>query len=116
MTLPLMIAIYALNLYDFAITTHFVYLYGLEIEANPFGRWMYESGMVYPYKILFIFLMLFIFYKASSYFKSQNNLSEKQARVDVTLTIVSYVMLAVYTVLALFQTYLFVTERCIMWF
>lgn len=42
---------YLLNLFDLAMTTLWVGRYGLPVEANPIGRWMYTTGMVYAVKI-----------------------------------------------------------------
>lgn len=42
---------YLLNLFDLAMTTLWVSRYGLSVEANPIGRWMYTTGMVYAVKI-----------------------------------------------------------------
>lgn len=42
---------YLLNLFDLAMTNHWVSLYGLDAEANPIGRWFYESNMAGVVKI-----------------------------------------------------------------
>lgn len=34
---------YLLNIIDYLFTAHWVRSYGLEIEANPIGRWMLET-------------------------------------------------------------------------
>ena len=55
---------YVLNLFDLAMTTHWVRRYGVEIEANPIGRWMYKSGAVYPAKIVGVGLLLWLLHWA----------------------------------------------------
>lgn len=49
---------YILNLFDLAVTTYWVSKYGIEIEGNPIGRWLYRTGAVYPVKILLIGALL----------------------------------------------------------
>lgn len=59
--IPLLIA-YALNLFDLVMTSHWIALYGIDIEGNPVGRFLYETGLVYPVKIVgmaFLFLLLY---------------------------------------------------------
>ena len=57
---------YLLNLFDLAMTTHWVNLYGLEVEGNPVGRWLYKSGIVYPAKIVGVGLLLWLLYEAAA--------------------------------------------------
>ena len=42
---------YLLNLFDLAMTTLWVRLYGIEAEANPIGRWMFEHNIAWAVKI-----------------------------------------------------------------
>lgn len=46
-----LIITYLLNLFDLAMTTLWVKLYGIEAEANPIGRWLFESNMAWAVKI-----------------------------------------------------------------
>ena len=48
--MPLITA-YILNLIDLFCTNYWVRKYGIDAEANPVGRWMYENGSVYIFKI-----------------------------------------------------------------
>ena len=36
---------YILNIIDYLFTRHWVNLYGIEIEGNPFGRWLFENNL-----------------------------------------------------------------------
>ncbi len=56
---------YLLNVADYVYTTLWVRLYGVDIEANPLGRWMYVTCMAGVFKVfvvgvLFCLLGLFI--------------------------------------------------------
>jgi hypothetical protein len=42
---------YLLNLFDLAMTALWVKLYGIEAEANPIGRWLFENNMAWAVKI-----------------------------------------------------------------
>ena len=61
MTIRLIIA-YGLNLFDLAVSTYWVKRFGVEIESNPVGRWLYETGMVWPVKIFLMGALLFALY------------------------------------------------------
>ena len=61
MTIRLLIA-YALNLFDLFMTNHWVGKYGIEIEANPVGRWLFETGLAFPVKIIGIGAAMFALY------------------------------------------------------
>lgn len=50
---PLIIA-YLLNIIDYLFTRHWVSLYGISIEGNPLGRWMYENDLVGIVKIFIV--------------------------------------------------------------
>lgn len=36
---------YLLNVVDYLFTLQWVRLYGIEAEANPFGRWLLQNGL-----------------------------------------------------------------------
>lgn len=58
--IPLILA-YALNIIDYLFTRHWVKLYGLDIEGNPIGRWMFENdsaGVVKIFVVGVAFLVL----------------------------------------------------------
>lgn len=45
---------YLLNLFDLAMTTLWVKLYGISAEANPIGRWLFTHNMVWAVKIFVV--------------------------------------------------------------
>lgn len=52
---------YLLNIIDYLFTSHWVNLYGINIEGNPLGRWMFENDLVGIVKIFIVgglFLLL----------------------------------------------------------
>ena len=36
---------YLLNIVDYLFTAHWVRLYGIDIESNPVGYWMFENNI-----------------------------------------------------------------------
>ena len=50
---PLLLA-YQLNIIDYLFTRHWVNLYGIDIEGNPLGRWMYENDLAGIVKIFIV--------------------------------------------------------------
>lgn len=46
-----LIITYLLNLFDLAMTSLWVDLYGISIEANPIGRWLFTNNMAWAVKI-----------------------------------------------------------------
>lgn len=42
---------YLLNIIDYLFTLHWVNLYGISIEGNPLGRWMFENNVAWAFKI-----------------------------------------------------------------
>ena len=53
MTICLIIA-YLLNIIDYLFTAYWVHKFGIEIEANPIGRWMFENNVAWVYKIFIV--------------------------------------------------------------
>ena len=51
MIFPLIVA-YILNLFDFAATSFWVQRFGIDIEMNPFGRWLYSNGYACGFKVV----------------------------------------------------------------
>lgn len=45
---------YLLNLFDLAMTNRLVNMYGLEIEGNPIGRWLYTYDMAWVVKVIVV--------------------------------------------------------------
>ena len=46
-----LIITYIFNLIDLIVTMYLVSLFGLSIEANPIGRWLIQTNLVYLFKI-----------------------------------------------------------------
>lgn len=53
---------YALNLFDLAMTLRLYQLYGLSIEASPIGRWLLETNLAIPVKVIGIGAALIALY------------------------------------------------------
>lgn len=45
---------YILNIIDYIFTTHWVRKFGIKIEANPIGRWMFENNIAWVFKIIIV--------------------------------------------------------------
>lgn len=52
--MPYLITAYALNIVDYIFTAYWVHKFGIEIEANPIGRWMFENNVAWVYKIFIV--------------------------------------------------------------
>lgn len=52
---------YLLNVVDYLFTAHWVRLYGLDVEANPIGRWMFENHVAGAVKILAVGVLFAVF-------------------------------------------------------
>ena len=46
-----LIIAYLLNIIDYLFTSHWVNLYGLSVEGNPFGKWLFEYNVAGVFKI-----------------------------------------------------------------
>jgi hypothetical protein len=51
---------YLLNIIDYLFTSYWVRLYGIDIEANPIGRWMFENGVAGIYKTIIVGVLFLI--------------------------------------------------------
>ena len=47
----ILLTTYLLNLFDLFMTTLWVRLYGIEAEANPVGRWMFNHNIAWAVKV-----------------------------------------------------------------
>lgn len=91
------IVTYILNIFDLCMTLHYTKKFGLEVESNPFGRWLLsEPYRILIYKILVVGLLLFILW-----ISRENKIS----------AISSWIVLGVYTVLAVYHIILFIIIR-----
>lgn len=64
MKVPLMIT-YLLNLFDLSFTMRMVNRFGIEVEGNPIGRWLIQSGSVYTVKIGAMAVALYALYRCT---------------------------------------------------
>jgi hypothetical protein len=104
MKIRLIIA-YLLNLFDLAMTSHWVNKYGLEIEGNPIGRWLYQTGLVYPFKIVG---MAFLFCLLHMAVQHRDKGTEHSFQ---WWDIASWVILAVYGILAIYHIFIVIKVR-----
>lgn len=104
--IPLIIA-YGLNIFDLIMTSHWISLYGIEIESNPIGRFFYETGLVYPVKIVgmaFLFILLYFAVK------------HRDKGLETTTQwwdIAKWLVLAVYSALAIYHIFIFISVSMI---
>lgn len=49
-----LITAYLLNIIDYIFTAYWVRKFGIEIEGNPIGRWMFENNVAWVYKIFIV--------------------------------------------------------------
>ena len=87
-----LILTYLLNLFDLYCTMVWVNRYGIEVEANPIGRWMIQTGSVYAVKIGVVAAALFLLYHC--------------IRVQPRLKWASWLVLGIYSTLAIYHLYL----------
>lgn len=53
-----LILTYLLNIIDYLFTGYWVSKYGLSIEGNPIGRWMFENNIAWLFKIVVVGVLL----------------------------------------------------------
>ncbi len=88
-----LILIYLLNLFDYIMTVIQVNKYGIDIEANPIMRmFMANDGAFFIIKVLFVALLLMVMWQYEDL---------KICKIG------EWVLLAVYSVLAVYHIYLF---------
>ena len=91
-----LIITFVLNIADYLFTLYFVHLYGLEIEANPIGRWLLKKpcrGIVF--KVLGIAALLAVLYVFRSH---------KIAVIGSWIVMVAYAALVIYHIVLLVIT------------
>lgn len=103
--IPLIIA-YVLNLFDLVMTNHWVRKFGVEIEGNPIGRWLYQSGIVYPVKIVGVGVLLWLLYKAVKHRDIGLENSTQWWDIAKWLVLSAYAALAIYHVIIVICVYL----------
>lgn len=88
-----------MNIFDLLCTNKWIQLYGLEIEANPIGRFLYDINFVMFFKIAIIGLLL-IFLCEQSY-------KHYYARLGL------FIIFGVYVALTIFHIIIIVTHSMI---
>ena len=94
-----LIATYLLNLFDLICANYWISLYGLSVEGNPIGRWLYENNLVVQVKVFVIGALLVVLYDTV----------KRNPKWNWT----SYLLLAVYSVIAIYHIVIFIKEGCI---
>ena len=84
---------YALSLFDLLCTYRLYYLYGIEIEGNPIGRYLLSSNLAIPVKVLGIGAALFALYACIKRYP--------QYKWTSWLVLAVYAVLAVYHIIIL---------------
>lgn len=96
MKIRLIIA-YLLNLFDLICTNYWISLYGLSVEANPIGRWLYQNHLAAPVKVFGVGGLLIVLYHAL----------KKHPQWNWT----SWLLLAVYSIIAIYH--IVIKEGCL---
>lgn len=77
---------YFLNLIDLIATLYLVSLFGLDVEANPIGRWLIETNLVYFVKIVVVGII----------FLAMSKLNNKTGNILSYILFISFSLLTVY--------------------
>ena len=91
MTILLLIT-YLLNIADYLFTANLVRKFGVEIEANPIGRWLFENNIAAFVKLVCIGGMLLLLYVFRRY---------KIARIGSWIVFIVYALLTIYHIVTL---------------
>lgn len=84
-----LIITYLLNLFDLFCTMLWVNRFGIEVEANPIGRYLIQNGGVYFVKIVVVAVALYVLYRCTRYAPK--------------LKWICWILLAVYSILAVYH-------------
>lgn len=99
MTIRVIIA-YLLNLFDLFMTSHWVGKYGIDIEANPVGRWLYTNHLAVPVKVFGVGILFLILHYAV---KCMDEGTEHSFQ---WWDIASWLVMAVYATLAIYHLFI----------
>lgn len=96
MLIRLIIA-YILNLFDLGMTQYFISKYGISVEGNPIGRWLFAHPiLLLIYKLGLVAILLLVLY---------------HFRNNRVANIGSWIILGVYITLAIYHIILFIIIR-----
>ena len=84
---------YLLNIIDYLFTSYWVNLYGISIEGNPLGRWLFENNLA---GIVKIFIVGGVFLLLGYLFKRYPNTKW-----------VAYIPLVVYGLIDIYHSYIY---------
>jgi hypothetical protein len=90
-----LIIAYILNVIDYIFTSYWIAKFGIDIEVNPIGRWMFENNVSWVFKIIVIGLLFILLW----------HLIKKQPNA----ILVAYIMLGVYGFIVLYHIIIAVT-------
>lgn len=51
---------YILNIIDYFFTAYWVKSFGVDIEVNPIGRWMFENNIAWLFKIVIVGVLFIV--------------------------------------------------------
>lgn len=86
--IPLIIA-YGLNIIDYIFTAYWVHNYGVGIEGNPFGRWLFQNNVAWLFKIVIVGLIFAVLWAVI----------KRYPKAIIAL----YILLGVYAVLVIYH-------------
>lgn len=95
MTTVILTVAYLLNIIDLMFTTYWVRLYGVDIEANPIGRWLYANNLAGFVKIFVVGCLFAVL----GYF----------LRRCKCLSWVAFIPLIIYGIIVIYHLILFIT-------
>ena len=90
----MLIITYIFNLLDYLFTCYWISKYGIEIEFNPFGRWLYNNNLTGFFKIVVVGALL--------------ALLNYTIKMKPNLQWLVYVLLAIYTIVLLIHIGIFI--------
>lgn len=102
MKIRLIIA-YLLNLFDLLCTSHWISKYGLDIEGNPIGKWLYQNHLAVPVKVFGLGILFVILYAAIKHRDKGLDNTTQWWDIASWLVLIAYALLAIYHVILYFR-------------
>jgi hypothetical protein len=85
--IPLIVS-YVLNIIDYLFTACWVGRFGIDVESNPIGRWMFQNNVAGLYKIIIVGCLFAVL----GYFTKRN----RKAAWVAYIPLVAYSIIIVY--------------------
>lgn len=79
---------YLLNIMDYIFTAYLINKYGIGIELNGIGRWLFENNVAWVYKIFVVGAIMALL--------GYINIKHKKGTVAIYLVLGGFAVLAVY--------------------